>query len=140
MEDLYSNPAVASTVDFAQIKSGYWMSMKLKGELNPDNRIPINSHPFLPKVSTRPYAAEWCGSRTISLWLFCSTNELFLTAQYCLSVSARPWSQEAFWPAIIHLYTYTSIHLYSHQVLFTSANSVSACVSKSTRDLTCVAL
>ncbi len=52
MEDLYSDPAIASTVDFAQIKNGYWMSMNLHGPLNPKDRIPLNSEPFLPKVST----------------------------------------------------------------------------------------
>ncbi|DBA85260.1 TPA: hypothetical protein ACH3X2_005959 [Trebouxia sp. C0005] len=49
MEDLYSDPAIASTVDFAQIKKGYWMSMNLHGPLNPKDRIPLNSEPFLPK-------------------------------------------------------------------------------------------
>ncbi len=51
MEDLFSNPAIASTVDFPQIKNGYWMSMNLHGPLNPKDRIPMNSEPFLPKVS-----------------------------------------------------------------------------------------
>lgn len=50
MEDLYSNPAVSSTVDFGQIKTGYWSSMNLHGPLNPKDRLPLNSEPFTPKV------------------------------------------------------------------------------------------
>lgn len=50
MEDLYSNPAVSSTVDFGQIKTGYWWSMNLHGPLNPKDRLPLNSEPFTPKV------------------------------------------------------------------------------------------
>ena len=50
MEDLYSNPAVSSTVDFGQIKNGYWWSMNLHGPLNPKDRVPLNSEPFTPKV------------------------------------------------------------------------------------------
>ena len=50
MEDLYSDPAIASTVNMHQIKSGYWMSMNLHGPLNPKNRVPMNSEPFHPKV------------------------------------------------------------------------------------------
>lgn len=50
MEDLYSNPAISSTVDFGQIKTGYWWSMNLHGPLNPKDRLPLNSEPFTPKV------------------------------------------------------------------------------------------
>ena len=50
MEDLYSDPAVSSTVDFDQIKNGYWWSMNLHGPLNPKDRMPLNSEPFTPKV------------------------------------------------------------------------------------------
>ena len=50
MEDLYSDPAVSSTVDFGQIKYGYWSSMNLHGPLNPKNRLPLTPEPFAPKV------------------------------------------------------------------------------------------
>ena len=58
MEDLYSDPAIASTMEFAQIKNGYWMSMNLHGPLNPKDRIPLNSEPFLPKVGTLSCSQE----------------------------------------------------------------------------------
>lgn len=56
MEDLYSDPAISSTVDFGQIKSGYWWSVNLQGPLNPKDRIPLNSEPFTPKVCLRLHA------------------------------------------------------------------------------------
>lgn len=50
MEDLYSDPAISSTVDFTQIKNGYWRSMNLHGPLNPKERVPMTPDPFMPKV------------------------------------------------------------------------------------------
>lgn len=48
MEDLYSTPAVASTVNFDHIRIGYWLSFVTHG-LNPKERIAMNGEPFLPK-------------------------------------------------------------------------------------------
>ena len=49
MEDLYSNPAVACTVDLEHIRRGYWLSFITHG-INPKERIAVNGVPFLPKV------------------------------------------------------------------------------------------
>lgn len=66
MEDLYSDPAISSTVDFGQIKSGYWWSMNLHGPLNPKDRIPMNSEPFHPKVSAHMwYCNVYDGTYTV---------------------------------------------------------------------------
>ena len=52
MEDLYSNPAVASTVDFEHIRKGYWLSFITHG-INPKERVAMDGVPFQPKVGTR---------------------------------------------------------------------------------------
>lgn len=71
LEDLYSDPAIASTVDFAQIKNGYWMSMNLHSPLNPKDRIPLNSEPFLPKVGTLPCSRDTMRQLPMLLCMLC---------------------------------------------------------------------